>query len=56
MKKHECPSCAMMIEANLKKCPICNYEFPQTGPTVRWVAIILIIAILLGIFFLGRWL
>ncbi len=56
MKKRECPSCAMMIEANCKTCPICNYEFAQPDPTVKWVAVILVIAILLGIFFSDWWL
>jgi RNA polymerase subunit RPABC4/transcription elongation factor Spt4 len=55
MKKKECPSCAMEIESDLKTCPICQYEFPETDPTVKWVAIILIIAILLGIFFWYSW-
>ncbi|MBN8653643.1 MAG: hypothetical protein J0L67_19590 [Cytophagales bacterium] len=55
MKKKECPSCAMEIEAGLKTCPICQYEFPQRDPAIKWVAIVLIIAILFGIFFLRSW-
>lgn len=55
MKTKECPSCAMDVEAKSKTCPICNYEFPERDPAVKWVAILLIIAILVGMFFLRNW-
>jgi len=51
MKKKECPSCAMEIDDNSKICPICNYEFPQTKPTIRITAIILIIIMILFLVF-----
>jgi RNA polymerase subunit RPABC4/transcription elongation factor Spt4 len=47
MKKKECPSCAMEIDADSKVCPICSYEFPQTNKTYSVVAIILLVLILL---------
>ncbi len=50
MKKKECPSCAMEVDAKSKECPICGYEFPQSNSLVPVIAIILIIAFLLMIF------
>jgi RNA polymerase subunit RPABC4/transcription elongation factor Spt4 len=41
MKKKECPSCAMEIDASSKQCPICNYEFPSTHAGLKWVALLL---------------
>ena len=29
MKKKECPSCAVDVDAAAEECPICGYEFPQ---------------------------
>jgi len=42
MKKKECPSCAMEIDAKSKECPICGYEFSSHSPWVKWLAILLI--------------
>jgi RNA polymerase subunit RPABC4/transcription elongation factor Spt4 len=48
MKKIECPSCAMNIDANSKQCPICGYEFAQTSSGwVKWVAILILVIILI---------
>ncbi|MCW5911355.1 MAG: hypothetical protein KIT62_09790 [Cyclobacteriaceae bacterium] len=47
MKKRECPSCAMEVEVNNKVCPICGYEFPGFSPAMRWIAILLAVALLL---------
>lgn len=47
MKKKECPSCAMEIDANAKVCPICQYEFAEYSSGMKWVAILLI-ALILG--------
>lgn len=47
MKKKECPSCAMEIEAGLKTCPICQYEFPRYSTSMRWTAILLVVVLLL---------
>lgn len=41
MKKKECPSCAMEVDAVSKRCPVCDYEFPSTNPILKWVAILL---------------
>lgn len=50
MKKKECPSCAMEIDADAKVCPICSYEFTEGhSKGNRFLAIILIIAFLLAI-------
>lgn len=49
MKKKECPSCAMDIDADAKVCPICSYEFTEGhSSTNRWLAILLVIAFLLS--------
>ncbi|HEY9489309.1 MAG TPA: zinc ribbon domain-containing protein [Chryseosolibacter sp.] len=41
MKKKECPSCAMEIDANAKRCPVCDYEFPTNNVTLKWAAVLL---------------
>jgi len=46
-KKKECPSCAMMIDDDLKECNICGYEFAEIKPVYRWIAIFLIVLFLL---------
>lgn len=46
MKKMECPSCAMNIDASSPQCPICSYEFPKQSPWVRWTAVLLALLIL----------
>ena len=33
----ECPSCAVEVEANHNRCPVCGYDFPQPGPTRKWL-------------------
>ena len=47
MKKKECPSCAMEIDADSKRCPVCDYEFPTTNPLLKWTAILLALLFLL---------
>jgi RNA polymerase subunit RPABC4/transcription elongation factor Spt4 len=47
MKKKECPSCAMEIDAKSTVCPICGYEFPVQNKIYVAVAIILLIVIAL---------
>ncbi len=42
----ECPGCAMQVEANHNRCPVCGYEFPQPGTlqkSTRWGALVLLI-------------
>lgn len=43
MKTKECPSCAMEIDADAERCPICGYEFPHTPLSVKIMAIIMIL-------------
>lgn len=50
-KKKECPSCAMDIDVNHKVCPICGFEFPRQKPIYQWIAVLLVIAFLLMLFF-----
>jgi RNA polymerase subunit RPABC4/transcription elongation factor Spt4 len=47
MKKKECPSCAMEIDAESKRCPVCDYEFPSMNSGLKWVAIVLALLFLL---------
>lgn len=41
MKKKECPSCAMEIDAAARSCPICQYEFSEKSSGLKWVSIAL---------------
>jgi uncharacterized protein (UPF0212 family) len=46
MKKIECPSCAMEVDAGHEKCPICGYEFPKQPLSLKiavWVMIFLLL-------------
>ena len=47
MKKKECPSCAMEIDAKEEVCPICGYEFPKQSPVFKILVILLVIIFLL---------
>jgi RNA polymerase subunit RPABC4/transcription elongation factor Spt4 len=51
MKKKECPSCAMEIDAESKMCPVCSYEFPARNNSLKWVALLLALLFLYLIFF-----
>ncbi|MBX2956782.1 MAG: hypothetical protein KF846_11530 [Cyclobacteriaceae bacterium] len=46
MKKLECPSCAMNIDAKSKTCPICGYEFPKANKLNQWIVILLVVLFL----------
>lgn len=41
MKKKECPSCAMQVDAKSKRCPVCDYEFPASHFALKWAALLL---------------
>ena len=41
MKKKECPSCAMEVDAKSIECPVCGYEFPARKGAFQWVALLL---------------
>jgi RNA polymerase subunit RPABC4/transcription elongation factor Spt4 len=43
MRKKECPSCAMNVDAAEKVCPICRYEFPATATGWKWLAAFLLV-------------
>ena len=47
MKKKECPSCAMEVDADSKECPVCGYEFTGYPTSYKWIAILLILVFLL---------
>lgn len=51
MKKKECPSCAMEVDAGSKACPICGYEFPGYNIGMKLLAAILILLFLLYFIF-----
>jgi uncharacterized protein (UPF0212 family) len=50
LKKKECPSCAMNIEAGSRECPICGYAFMEATPWIKYMAIFLLIVFLLSYF------
>jgi hypothetical protein len=52
MKKKECPSCAMEIDAKANVCPICSYEFPAKQGSLKWIALLLALFFLYMIFFM----
>lgn len=37
----------MEVDAASTVCPICGYEFPRRSGTIKWIAIVLVIALLL---------
>jgi RNA polymerase subunit RPABC4/transcription elongation factor Spt4 len=51
MKKKECPSCAMEVDAKANICPVCGYEFPVQNKIYLLVAIILLIVAVLYLIF-----
>jgi RNA polymerase subunit RPABC4/transcription elongation factor Spt4 len=47
METRECPGCAVEVDADAEKCPICGYEFPKQPIGVKimaWVMVILLLA------------
>jgi RNA polymerase subunit RPABC4/transcription elongation factor Spt4 len=51
MKKKECPSCAMEIDAKAETCPICQYEFSGFPKWITALAIFLLVIALFWIVF-----
>lgn len=49
-KKQECPSCAMMVDADAEVCPICGYDLPKTSKGVIIGVWLLILLMLLWVF------
>jgi RNA polymerase subunit RPABC4/transcription elongation factor Spt4 len=47
MQKKECPGCAMDIPEESNVCPVCQYEFPKTNSSFKWIALVLAIVLLL---------
>jgi len=40
----ECPSCGIEnIDENAEHCPICGYEFPQRGSSLKWIALLMLL-------------
>jgi RNA polymerase subunit RPABC4/transcription elongation factor Spt4 len=37
----------MEVDAKSHTCPICGYEFPTRSTTLKWVAIVLVLLLLL---------
>lgn len=52
MKKKECPSCAMEVDADSRSCPVCQYEFPRSNAGLRWAALLLALLFLFYMIFL----
>lgn len=51
MKTKECPSCAMIIDASSKVCPVCRYEFPASNMGLKIVALLLVLLFILLLIF-----
>ena len=51
MKKKECPSCAMEVDADAEVCPICQYEFTSQPKSYMWIAIVMAIILLMMFLF-----
>jgi RNA polymerase subunit RPABC4/transcription elongation factor Spt4 len=47
VKKKECPSCAMQVDAKEKVCPFCSYEFTEHSSGIKWIGLILAVLLLL---------
>lgn len=52
--KKECPGCALEIDRNREVCPVCGYEFPQTGRSFRLVVWLMLAIFLYPLFLLAR--
>ncbi len=46
---HECPSCALEVEGTPTECPYCGYEFPQQKSSIKMVAWLLIVLLVVFI-------
>jgi hypothetical protein len=44
MKKKECPSCGIEVDAGLNECKYCGYEFPDNKRGFQGVALLLALA------------
>ncbi len=42
-KQKECPSCALMTEADAEVCPYCGYEFPRLKARHKAFAVLFIV-------------
>ncbi|MBL7858618.1 MAG: hypothetical protein JNM57_13090 [Cyclobacteriaceae bacterium] len=52
MRKKECPSCAMEVDAKNSTCPVCGYEFTDSYRSgLKWVAIALALLFLIYLIF-----
>ncbi len=40
----ECPGCALPVPKDAEECPYCHYEFPRPKSSVRWVAVLALLA------------
>ncbi len=50
----ECPGCAMPVPADAHECPYCHYEFPGQKSSLKWVALLVLLAFLLPLLVLLR--
>jgi len=51
MKKKECPGCAIKVDKSEEVCPICGYEFPEQPNSIKIMALLMAILLLLWILF-----
>lgn len=47
MSQKECPGCAVEVDRKSKVCPICGYEFPEQPISVKIMALLMAILLLL---------
>lgn len=46
-KTKECPGCAMEVPEDAEVCPICGYEFPKQSLSMKILAWVLILLLLI---------
>jgi len=47
----ECPGCAVEVERSDDFCPICGYEFPEQPKSLKIMAVLMAILLLLWLVF-----
>jgi RNA polymerase subunit RPABC4/transcription elongation factor Spt4 len=51
LAKKECPGCAIEVDRSEKICPICSYEFPEQPKSLKIMAWLMAILLILWLIF-----